>query len=178
MLITEAQREVRSVYDGGFYGQSASSVIWFLSAALGTWYTARSAIIMLVVGGFFIFPLTTLLLRVRGGTAALSPANPFRYLAMQIAFVLPLSMPLVAPVVAYRITWFYPAMMILVGAHFLPFGTLYGMRSFFALSGILSTSGIALALYLPNEFSVGGWLTGAVLLIFAVLGYLEARSMA
>ena len=97
---------------------------------------------------------------------------------MQIAFVLPLSMPLVAPVVAYRITWFYPAMMILVGAHYLPFGSLYGMRSFFALSGILSTSGIALALYLPNEFSVGGWLTGAVLLIFAVLGYLEARSVA
>jgi hypothetical protein len=52
------------------------------------------------------------------------------------------------------------------------------MHSFFALSGILSTSGIALALYVPNEFSVGGWLTGAVLLIFAVLDYLEARSMA
>jgi hypothetical protein len=52
------------------------------------------------------------------------------------------------------------------------------MHSFFALSGILSTSGIALALYLPNEFSVGAWLTGAVLLIFAALGYLEARSMA
>lgn len=104
--------------------------------------------------------------------------HAFRYLAMQIAFVLPLSMPLVAPVVAYRETLFYPAMTILLGAHYLPFGTLYGMRSFFGLSAILITSGIYLALYYPGVFSVGGWLTGALLLAFAVLGHLEAKRAA
>jgi hypothetical protein len=97
---------------------------------------------------------------------------------MQIAFVLPLSMPLVAPVVAYRETWFYPAMMILLGAHYLPFGTLYGMRMFFALSAVLVTSGLYLALYVPGAFSAGGWLTAAVLMVFAVLGRVEARHAA
>jgi hypothetical protein len=40
---------------------------------------------------------------------------------MQAAFVLPLSMPLLLPVGLYRLNWFYPALMILVGAHYLPF---------------------------------------------------------
>ena len=177
MQIDEAQREVRSVYAGGFYGQLVSSAIWSLSAALATWHTVRSAILMLVAGGFFIFPLTTLALRIRGKPAGLDRGNPFRFLAMQIAFVLPLSMPLVVPVVAYRETLFYPAMMILLGAHYLPFATLYGMRSFLVLSAILVAGGIYLALYFPTAFGVGGWFTGAVLLLFAVVGHVEARRL-
>jgi hypothetical protein len=31
----------------------------------------------------------------------------------QVAFVLPLSMPLLVPVARYRLTWFFPAMMVL-----------------------------------------------------------------
>jgi hypothetical protein len=49
---------------------------------------------------------------------------------MQAAFVLPLSMPLLLPVGLYRLHWFFPALMVLVGAHYLPFATLYGMRMF------------------------------------------------
>jgi len=52
---------------------------------------------------------------------------------MQIAFVLPLSMPLLLPVSLYRLNWFFPAMMILLGAHYLPFVFLYGMRMFAVL---------------------------------------------
>jgi putative transposase len=36
MDIQDAQREVRSVYIGGFWGQLVSSVIWLVSATLGT----------------------------------------------------------------------------------------------------------------------------------------------
>jgi hypothetical protein len=35
---------------------------------------------------------------------------------MQIAFVLPLSMPLLLPVGLYRLNWFYPAMMIVLSS--------------------------------------------------------------
>jgi hypothetical protein len=53
---------------------------------------------------------------------------------MQVAFVLPASMPLLVPVGLYRLNWFYPAMTILLGAHYLPFVFLYGMRMFAALA--------------------------------------------
>ena len=41
MDIQDAQRESRSVYIGGFWGQLVSSVIWLVSAALGTWVTPK-----------------------------------------------------------------------------------------------------------------------------------------
>jgi hypothetical protein len=34
------------------------------------------------------------------------------------------------------------------------------------------------ALYLPAHFSLGGWVGGVILLVFAVLGYVEMRRTA
>src|SRR5256885_14515292 len=62
MDIQDAQREVRSVYMGGFWGQLVSSVIWLVAAALGTWVTPKASILAVVIGGFFIFPLTPMML--------------------------------------------------------------------------------------------------------------------
>lgn len=175
MLVGDAQREVRRVYLGGLLGQTISGALWLASAGVATWHSAKAAIWLLVIGGFAIYPVMAGLLRAAGKPASLGADNPFRNLAIQTAFVLPLSMPLVAPVVAYRSEWFYPAMMVLLGAHYLPFATLYGMRSFLALAAILISSGVAVALYLPAIFSLGGWVAGTVLLAFAVIGHREAR---
>jgi hypothetical protein len=73
MLVSEAQREVRTTYSGGFFGQLVSGSVWLVSAALGVWGNSRSAIIALVVGGFFIFPLTTAILLIRGLPSASFP---------------------------------------------------------------------------------------------------------
>ena len=178
MLVTDAQREVRRVYLGGLIGNTVAGVLWLTSASLAVLYSRKAAIIVLVVGGFFIYPVLSLVLRLLGKPAAVSSANPFRFLAIQVAFVLPLSMPLVAPVVAYRAAWFYPAMLVLVGAHYLPFATLYGMRSFLLLAALLISSGLAIALYLPEAFSLGGWVGGAILLTFAAIGHREMRRAA
>ncbi len=51
-------------------------------------------------------------------------------------------MLLLVPVGLYRLNWFFPALMILVGAHYLPFATLYGMRIFMFLAGILIAAGV------------------------------------
>ena len=178
MLVGDAQGEVRRVYLGGLVGNAVSGALWLASACLAVWTSQKAAMILLVAGGFFIYPVLSLVLRIMGRPASLSAANPFRFLAIQAAFVLPLSMPLVAPVVAYRITWFYPAMMVLLGAHYLPFATLYGMRTFLVLAAALIASGLAIALYVPGNFSLGGWVAGVILLAFAVVGYREARRAA
>lgn len=174
MSITEAQREVRSVYSGGFFGQLVSGLLWLSSAALGTWHSPRAAILLLVLGGFFIFPAVMILLRLLGRPTSLNSRNPLRHLAMQVAFVLPLSMPLVAPVTAFRLNWFFPAMMVLLGAHYLPFTFLYGMRSFIILSALLLIAGVVIALWFSGTFSLGAWLAGALLLAFAFVGRAEA----
>jgi len=91
-------------------------------------------------------------------------------LAIQVAFTLPLSLPIVLGVAALRPTWFYPAFMIVLGAHYLPFVFLYGMWQFAGLCAVLVTSGLLLGMYLPHPVSFGAWFTSVVLMIFAFVG--------
>lgn len=179
MLIRDAQREVRTVFLGGLAGQLVSGLIWLLSAALATWLEPGTGIWVLVIGGFFTFPLTQLVLRAMGRRSTLSPENSLGGLATQVAFTLPLNLPLVAAATFYRLEWFYPAFMIALGTHYLPFVFLYGMRHFAVLAAILIGGGFVIGRYVGGPFALGGWLTGAVLLAFAFLGaYLVRRELA
>lgn len=175
MNISDAQREVRLRFQGGFYGQLVSGVLWLLSGCLAATVGVKSAIIALVFGGFLIFPVTESLVRL-AGRKTLTEANSLRYLGMQVAFVLPFSMLLLWPVTLYRTNLFYPAMMILLGAHYIPFVFLYGMRLFAFLAAILIGGGVCLAMFGANTFSPGAWCTGTVLVLFGFLGRQCARS--
>ena len=170
MNIAEAQREVRSIYIGGFIGQLVSGALWLASAASATWVSQRAGILTLVFGGIFIFPLTQLLLRASGRCASLPSGNPLRELAIEVAFLVPLLLPLVGAATLHKPAWFYPAMMIVVGAHYLPFSFLYGMRQFIPLSGLLLSAGLLIGLYAPAMAVWGGWLTSIVLFAFAFIG--------
>lgn len=170
MLIADAQREIRQAYLGGFMGQLVSGVLWIATAAIATWGAPRTAIILVVLGGMLIFPLTRLGLRVIGHRVEPTPGNPLNGLAMQVAFTLPLALPVVGAAALYRLEWFFPAFMIVLGAHYLPFVFLYGMRMFAVLCALLVSAGWVLALYLPLGFSAGAWITGVLLLVFALAG--------
>ena len=175
MTIDEAQLEVRSVFMGGLVGQLVSGALWLLSAGISTWVSPGSGIAVLCVGGALIFPVTQLALRTMGRPATLRADNPLSHLAMQIAFTIPLGLPLVGAATLYRLNWFYPACMVVVGAHYLPFVFLYGMKHFAVLCGLMVGGGIMLGLYLHDTFSLGGWLTGATLVLFGILGGLLSR---
>lgn len=167
MTLAEAQEEVRAVYLNGSVGQLVSGVIWLSSAACGSRGATRQAILVLVFGGMFIFPITQLLLRLANRPYALRAGNPLRHLAMQIAFIVPLTLPVAGGAALHNLNWFYPACTIIVGAHFLPFVFLYGMWHYAVLSGVLLCGGVACALILPHDFTSGGWFTGLVLVLFA-----------
>ncbi len=176
MEIATAQREVRRVYLGGSVGQAVSGLIWLVSAALGTWLSPRYALIALVLGGVFIFPLTQLALKLSGHKAALSKENPFNQLAVEVAFVAPLCLPLIGVIASYNINYFYPAFMVAIGVHYLPFMFLYGQRLFGVLGGLLIGGGTLLMMTRHDIFVTGGWLTAAVLFVFALaLGYAYRR---
>lgn len=170
MQIADGQYDVRTVFAGGFAGQLVSGSVWLASAAAGTWGSVHAAILILVFGGMLIFPLTQLLLRALGRTASLPKGHPMNALAMQVAFALPLTFPLIYGVTVHHLYWFYPAFMVAVGAHYLPFVFLYGMPQFGVLSGILTTAGVLIGMYAHEPFALGGWMTGVVLVLFAFVG--------
>ena len=167
MLISEAQRESRTVYLGGFVGQLVSSMVWFASAAIAALVDPVTGFWTLAIGGAAIFPLTQALLRIAGRPASLAPENPLGSLAMQIAFTVPITLPLAGAAALHQRGWFYPACLVIVGAHYLPFVFLYGMRTFAGLAAALVGAGFALGFLAPDAVAAGGWVGGGILLAFA-----------
>lgn len=170
MDIGDAQWEMRTAFLGGFMGQLVSGILWLASGALAVGAGSTPAIVVLVVGGILIFPMTQVGLRLMGRPGRVSSANRLASLGAQVAFVLPLSLPVVGAAALYRLDWFYPAFMVVLGAHYLPFVFLYGMRMFGFLAGILWVGGIVLGTRASVGFSAGAWITGGLLLFFAFLG--------
>ena len=168
MNIAEAQREMREVYLNCVPGAIAATLVWTASSAVATWVSPVAGAWTLAIGGAFIFPLVLLILRLLGRPTSPSPGNPLMELAPQVAFVVPLIMPLAGAAMLYRTSWFYPAMMVIVGAHYLPFAFLYGRKAFFVLAVVLVAAGFGLAFGRVESFTAGGWLTAGILATFAV----------
>jgi len=167
MLIADAQRDLRRVYVGGFHGQLVSGAVWLLAAAATTWVSAAAGTAALWFGGMLIFPLTTLALRASGRPASLGRDHPFTGLATQIAFTVPIGLLVVIALAADRPDLLFPAAMIVVGAHYLPFVFLYGMPLYAALASVLVLGGVALGVWAPGAGVIGAWCTGAALILAA-----------
>lgn len=170
MNLKTCQQEMRSVFLGGFAGQLVSGLIWLTAAGLSVWLSPPAGMVALFFGSMGIFPLTQLVVRLMGRSGKVSKENGLWSLGAQTAFTVPINFLLVGAATLYNENWFFPASMIVVGAHYLPFVTLYGMRLFGLLAALMVVGGAGLGLYGPPIFSLGGWLGGALLLIFAFAG--------
>jgi hypothetical protein len=171
MLVADAQRQMRFTYRGGLPGQLVSGGLWLAAAAVGTWGSQTLSVLVLVVGGCFIFPLTALALKLAGRPATTPKGNPLNALAMQIAFTVPLALPVVLALTQRAPEWFFPAVLIVVGAHYLPFVFLYGMWQWAVLGGAMLAAGVVLGMVAPMGFAAGGWFGGAALVTFAFVGW-------
>ena len=170
MNFIDGQREMRSAFLGGFGGQLVSGIIWLIAAAISLWIRPAVGMAVLFFGSMLIFPLTQLTVRLIGRPGKVSPENKLWSLGSQAAFTVPINFLLVGAATLYKMEWFFPAAMIVVGSHYLMFLTLYGMRMFAVLAAILVMAGAGLGLYGPSIFSIGGWFTGVVLIVFAFIG--------
>ena len=170
MNLKKCQQEMRQIFLGGFAGQLVSGLIWLVAAAASAWLRPRAGMAVLFFGSMLIFPLTQITLRLMGSPAKVSAENGLWGLGSQIAFTVPINFLLVGAATFYRENWFFPAAMIVIGAHYLPFVTLYGMKMFTVLAAIMVVAGTGLAMYGPDIFSLGGWFTAVILILFAFIG--------
>lgn len=168
LTIRDAQRDVRTVFRNGSVGQVVSGLIWLAAALAASAGSVRWAVLLVVVGGAFIFPLTQVGLRLLGGPHGLRRDHPVNALAMQVAFTVPLVLPVAGAAALYRIEWFFPAVMVIIGAHYLPFVFLYGMPSFAILGGGLIGAGVLIALRAGDSFALAAWVTAFALLAFGL----------
>jgi hypothetical protein len=168
MQVEQAQADVRQIYRRGFAGPLISSLVWFVSSATYQWVAPQPAMAALFLGGMLIFPLTTLLLKLLGGPSTLPKGHPSTSLAVQAAFIVPLGLFVAIALGLHEPALFFPAALIIVGAHYLVFISLYGMRLFAVLAAILLAVGTTSLFWLPNLGGISGWVGATVLLVFSV----------
>ena len=173
--LVEAQAEVRRIYLGGSVGQAYSGVVWLVSAAMWTFATESMAIVVMLIGGFLIYPVTTTVCRILGSPGAIPSTSPLREAGFAIPIVGPLMIPLVGAATLYDTRWFFPAFMIAMGAHYLPFAVLYGVRTFWYLGALMWIGGFLIGWLAPGLAVVGAWLTGVLLVLFSIAAARKVR---
>lgn len=162
----DAQRDMRFGYFCGAPGVLASAIAWLAAALVAIVVSPVGAVWALFIGGMFIFPVSVLLAKLLGRPGKHSRGNPLSNLAMEGTILLMLALPLALVVSLYRIEWFFPAMLLVIGGRYFTFASLYGMRTYWALGGILAFAAFVLvAMRMPP---VVGALTGGLIeIVFA-----------
>ena len=166
MTITEAQADVRRAYRGGFSGPLVSGVIWAMANTVYLLVSPGAAMAALFFGGMLIFPLSAVILRAMPGRISLPTGHPSSALAMQSAFTVPVGLLVAIALGTYEPVLFFPASLLIVGAHYFVFVSLYGTKIFAVLGGALVVLGAIGMFVVPGIGAVSGWIGGAVFLAF------------
>ncbi len=176
MDITAAQQDVRRVYRGGFAGPLVSAVVWTAASAVAQWWSVSAAMAVLFFGGVLLCPLSSRVLRAMRGPALLPKGHPSNALATQVALTVPLGLLVAIALGSVAPSLFLPASLVIVGAHYLMFISLYGMRVYAVLaSALVGIGGLAL-FAVPSLRDASGWIGATVLLVSAVLVYRAHRA--
>lgn len=168
MDIRAAQREMRQAFLGGAVGQSVSALLWLGGGLFALTHGPRVAMLFVALAGMFIFPVTRMLLKLMGERGD-APGNPLMGPGWQVAIPAALLLPLVFAATAYRETWFFPALLVAIGAHYLPFAFLYGMRLFIWQAFAMVVAGLLVGRYAAHDFTLGAWV-GVGLLVAGAVG--------
>lgn len=145
MDISAAQQDMRRGYVSGAPGIFASSLAWFAATYVAWHLSPEQAVWVLFVGGAMIHPVGVLISKSLGASGNYSKSNPLGNLAFASTLWLIFSIPLAYAVSLQRVEWFFPAMLLVIGGRYLTFGTLFGMRLYWALGLTLAAAGALLA---------------------------------
>lgn len=144
MQIAQAQQDMREGYCDGAAGILASAIAWSVAAAVALYGSTQNAIWALLLGGMFIHPLGMLICRLLGARGSHSKGNPLGQLAGASTFWLIFCLPLAYALSLQHASWFFAAMLLIIGGRYLVFATLYGMHLYWALGLALAAAGFTL----------------------------------
>lgn len=144
MTIIDAQRDMRKAYFDGAPGVVASGCAWLLAGVVALVFSAFNGMLTLIFAGMLIFPVSVVLCKLLGRTGKHQKGNPLAPLAIEGTFWMLLLIPVAVAVSLYKLEWFFPAMIMVIAGRYLTFSTLYGLRIFWAFSGVLVLAAVGL----------------------------------
>lgn len=173
----QAQADMRSGYFHGAPGVLVSGLVWLVAALVAQFYSAASAVVVLLVGGMLIHPLGVLLCKLLGRSGSHARGNPLAALAGENTVWLMAGIILALALRLLRLEWFFPAMLLMIGGRYFTFQTVYGLRLYWLLGGTLCLAGLALPMLHASPANAA--LAGALLeILFAVQIFTRAKRSA
>ena len=172
--IIEAQKDMNDAYFYGIPGVISSGSIWFLSGLAALLFTPKAGITALIFAGMLIFPISVLLCKLFGRRGKHKTGNPLAPLALEGTFWMLLSIPIAVGAACFKLEWFFPSMLLVIGGRYLTFSTIYGNRIFWVFGGVLACSSIVLAKFNVAVF-IGGVIGGVIELLFALFIFIQVK---
>lgn len=172
VTLAEHQADLRRSYLGGGLGAIVSGVVWLAAAITASRAGIEVGYTALFFGGFLIFPLATLIGKLFFKRPAVRADNPGGALAMETLPAMIGVLVIGFLLLNVKPDWVFPLAAIAVGAHYFPFRTAYGDRTYWVLGALMMAVGFAsLTMGLFGgiitayaiaviEITFGIWLTG------------------
>jgi hypothetical protein len=173
LKITDAQADMRSSYYWGATGVLTSGLVWCCAGIVCLMVSSEYAVWTLFIGGALIHPLAIVLDKLLGVSGKHDPDNPLGSLAIATTFWLIFCLPIAYVVSTVNPSWFFPAMLLVIGGRYLTFATLFGLRTYWVLGLALA----AVAYFLVSmgaSPTLGAFMGAAVEIAFAVALFVMA----
>lgn len=174
MEFKESQKDMNTAYIGGATGVLASGFVWCIAGLVGLTVSNNASMAALFIGGTLIFPLSTLFSKILRHSGTHSSNNALRHLAIENLGILFAGLYIAFYVAQFNIALFFPIMLLVIGARYLMFHTLYGLKSYWALGVLLMMAGMLCSLFnLP--FIVGAFIGGIIEILFSLVIFKQAK---
>ncbi|MBC6491806.1 DUF7010 family protein [Flavihumibacter stibioxidans] len=170
----QAQTDMCNGYANGAIGVIVSGLIWLTAAIIAYQFSSKQAILMLLLGGMFIFPISVLLNKLIGLSGTHAKGNQLGTLAMEGTIFMIMCLPLAYGLSSQKTEWFFQAMLLIIGGRYVTFATLYGTRLYWVLGAVLGIS--ACLLFYFKFQSLSSLLTGSFIeLSFGLFMFISFR---
>lgn len=169
-----AQSDMRAGYCSGGPGILVSSLAWLAAGVACIRYSPEQAVWVLFVGGALIAPTSDVICRLLGAAGRHARGNPLGSLAWASTLWLIFSLPLAYAVSLYRIDWFFPAMLLVIGGRYLAFHLLFGLRLYWVLGLTLAATAWLLGARQAAP-AVSAFVGGGIEFLFAVVVLVRHR---
>lgn len=138
--IVDFQQDMRRSYQWGATGAITSGLVWLAAAAVAFDGTPKQAVWTLFIGAAFIFPVSNVIDRLLGAAGKHHPQNVFGRLALESTVWMLMCLPGAYALSLYRMEWFFPAVLMIIGGRYLVFATIYGTKLYWLLGGLLGAA--------------------------------------
>ncbi len=177
MTVGDAQRDMCHGYFDGAPGMLVSALVWLIAGVVAFVDSPARALWALFVGGVMIYPVGVVLAKLLGRPGTHAKNNPLAGLALEGTVWMLLSMVLAYVVSLYRLEWFFPAMLFVIGGRYLTFATLYGSRVYWLCGGLLAMAGYLLVTVNAAP-ATAAWAGAGIEAAFATYIFVAARRRA